>query len=233
MPQSGMGKWKRFSESDTEFIRINLNKMSNSEIGNALGRSPDVISMKISSLGLKREKVQSMRKSGTYSSWMSMRSRCKYKNRESWDRYGGRGIIVCERWENSFEEFLNDMGEKPLGYSIDRINPNGNYEPGNCRWIPNSLQSKTTDIFLKIGTCIDCGNRRGNRKGRCHRCNEFFRRNGIPRPKIESRVKPRVENCGICGRLNWGICRKCSNKEIKTEARELGLLCELGKWNTP
>jgi hypothetical protein len=71
----------------------------------------------------------------TYHRWQSMIQRCYDKNRSGYDRYGGRGISVCERWRQSFSEFLLDMGEVPFkGASLDRINTNGNYEPANCRW---------------------------------------------------------------------------------------------------
>ncbi len=76
----------------------------------------------------------------TYSIWKGMRKRCNNKNESSYPRYGGRGIHVCERW-SSFETFLADMGECPAGYSIERIDVNGNYEPSNCKWIPKNEQS--------------------------------------------------------------------------------------------
>lgn len=76
-----------------------------------------------------------------FRSWQSMKDRCSNPNGKSWKYYGGRGIRVCERWINSFEDFYADMGPRPsLEYSIDRIDVNGNYEPGNCRWATKAQQ---------------------------------------------------------------------------------------------
>lgn len=74
-------------------------------------------------------------RSPEYRSWTSMRTRCTNPTYHAWDRYGGRGISVCDRWRESFENFLADMGPRPKGTTLDRHpNPDGNYEPGNCRW---------------------------------------------------------------------------------------------------
>ena len=79
-----------------------------------------------------------------YRRWRSMFDRCYRPKQVGYKFYGGRGITICDRWRKSFSCFLVDMGPCPDGYSLDRINPNGNYEPDNCRWIPLNQQARNT-----------------------------------------------------------------------------------------
>lgn len=79
--------------------------------------------------------------SSEYRAWSDLKRRCLNRKNKAWHLYGARGISVCERWLSSFDNFLADMGRKPVGrYSIDRIDNDGNYEPGNCRWATQKQQ---------------------------------------------------------------------------------------------
>lgn len=78
----------------------------------------------------------------TYSAWVSIKGRCLNKNNKNYNDYGGRGIIICDRWLNSFENFLADMGEAPKEMSIDRINNDKGYNQDNCKWSTQYEQNR-------------------------------------------------------------------------------------------
>ena len=81
----------------------------------------------------KNIKIHGMHGTRTHRSWMAMKNRCLNKNAERYNYYGGRGITICKEWLK-FENFYSDMGVRPQGKSIDRINNNGNYLKSNCKW---------------------------------------------------------------------------------------------------
>lgn len=126
-----------------------------------------------------------------YAVWSTMIQRCTNPNNKKFYRYGGRGIMICQRWRESFQAFLQDMGEPPAGHSLDRINNDGNYEPGNCRWAPTETQAR---------------NRSNNRllmfKGKTQTIIEWAKELGIARNTIQTRL-----------RLGWKI-ERVLNAEI-------------------
>lgn len=81
-----------------------------------------------------RRTTHGMTFSPTYLSWKSMKARCLNPKSPDYKDYGGRGITICESWIDSFEAFLEDMGERPKNRTLDRRDTNGNYEPDNCVW---------------------------------------------------------------------------------------------------
>ena len=95
--------------------------------------------------------------SPTYQSWAGMIQRCTNPKRFSFKHYGGRGIRVCEKWM-TFSHFLADMGERPIGMTISRINNNGNYEPGNCCWetVKGQSRNRRSTKILTINGVTGC-----------------------------------------------------------------------------
>lgn len=109
-----------------------------------------------------------MSKTPTYTSWMLMRARCYYPGSPGFPGYGGSGITVCDRWRDSFDAFLADMGERPSGTTLDRIDNSKGYEPGNCRWATPAQQSanrsatklcpivRSQAVFLVLEAGLSC-----------------------------------------------------------------------------
>ena len=89
-----------------------------------------------------------------YAAWGNAIDRCSNPNAPQWPIYGARGITVCKRWRKSFEAFLADMGKRPPGTTLDRIDTDGHYEPGNCRWATpkeQALNRRNTRLITAFG----------------------------------------------------------------------------------
>lgn len=133
----------------------------------------------VSLLNNKNAQTHGMSRSPEYQAWNRMRNRCNYPNDPSFDRYGGRGIKVCLSWMTSFENFIADMGPRPgAGYSVERIDNNGDYEPGNCVWADAKTQAR---------------NRRNNRtvshNGETMTISGWSEATGIPKATIRMRLE--------------------------------------------
>jgi hypothetical protein len=115
---------------------------------------------------------------GSYMSWSAMRRRCMSEKDFAFSHYGGRGIKVCDRWE-SFANFVADMGEPSHGETLDRIDVNGNYEPGNCRWASRAEQANNTRSNVRIKMS----------SGEPMTMAEFSRRSGIPYSRMRHQLK--------------------------------------------
>lgn len=118
------------------------------------------------------------KRSLTHSTWHNMRSRCNNPNSSGYQDYGAKGITVCKRWD-VFENFLEDMGERPgKNYSIERIDSNKNYEPVNCRWATRIEQARNRSMCIKLTL-----------NGKCQTVKEWALEVGIKRQTIERRLK--------------------------------------------
>lgn len=108
-------------------------------------RRARVVSGATKACGCYLRKSNGLYQTSEYHCWESIIARCTNQKDPRYKGYGGKGISVCERWRGSFLNFLADMGQRPApDLSIDRINNDGNYEPGNCRWADSKTQSRNT-----------------------------------------------------------------------------------------
>lgn len=127
----------------------------------------------------KKNRERSKALPNEYKIWRTMKNRCNNKNMASYKNYGERGIKVCERWLESFENFFKDMGNKPTkSHSIDRIDNDGNYEPSNCRWATKKEQgnNRKNNIMFKF-------------KGMNKSITQWADYYGVPRSKIFNKLR--------------------------------------------
>jgi len=92
-----------------------------------------------------RSTTHGLSRTPEYNSWKKMMHRCYHEDDKSYNLYGGRGITVCEEWHdpvNFYRDMVDRWGNRPTGFSLERVDVNGNYEPSNCCWVPMSMQSK-------------------------------------------------------------------------------------------
>lgn len=117
-------------------------------------------------------------RSAVYKAWQGMITRCLNPKEKSYPRYGGRGIKVCERWRESFEHFIEDMGPRPPGMSVERIDNMLGYEPGNCRWATafEQAQNRRSNLRITIDGDTAC-------------LNEWARRSGVSKSVIRTRMR--------------------------------------------
>lgn len=130
-----------------------------------------------------------------YSCWATMINRCTNSLDENYSNYGGRGIKVCDLWREDFSNFFEDMGRKPSKeYSIDRIDNNGNYEPGNCRWATRKEQNRNTrqNRFFEINGVVKC-------------LSEWVECYDIPYSRVQGRLN-----------MDWGIVESLTHPKKKS-----------------
>jgi hypothetical protein len=133
--------------------------------------------------------------SSTYGIWATMIWRCHNPNSQSFYLYGQRGVTVCERWRSSFSNFLADMGERPKGLELDRIDNNGHYEPNNCHWVPRheNMMNRRNTAVLTVGN-------------ETHSVYEWSKKLGFSTGVLRYRIKQGWPPECVVGVPLWGRC---------------------------
>ncbi len=141
------GKWTviKYVRKDKKYNKYYLCRC---ECGEERERRIDKLKYKTSTR-CRSYKIHNKSGTSTYNIWKGMKFRCSSAKNKDYKYYGARGIKVCDRWQK-FSNFCQDMGERPPGYSLDRIDFNGNYEPSNCRWATATEQNRNKR------RCIHC-----------------------------------------------------------------------------
>lgn len=168
--------------------------------------------------------MHNMSDTTTYNTWHSMKQRCYNENTNGYKNYGGRGIIVCDRWldrESGFLKFLEDMGERPSKkHTLDRIDNNGNYEPGNCRWATleqQAINRRTAKIITykdRTMTLTQWANERGIKPSTL---SERLRRGWRLERALNFVKEPKCTNCS--GKHYTTFCYNKIRKPVAKKGR--------------
>lgn len=126
----------------------------------------------------KSKEYHGLSRTPTYRTWVAMRQRCYDPNHPAYPRYGGRGICVCERWLDSILAFVEDMGERPSGLTLERIDNEGDYSPQNCKWATAKEQANNTRKTRRVSV-----------GGETKLASDVAEENGMTPNKIGHRIK--------------------------------------------
>ncbi len=170
----------RLTVVELSFVKAEVHWLCECECGNQTTVSGSHLRKgDVKSCGCLRSSQGGAYKTPEYNSWREVKSRCYNPNDTGYHWYGGRGIGMCVRWHESFQEFLSDMGEKPSPeHSIERIDNDGDYEPSNCRWATTLEQGQNTRK-TRLLTC----------NGETHGLREWARRLGVVHRTIARRLE--------------------------------------------
>lgn len=159
-------------------VELNLNKLRSGHTRSCGCLHTETIIKNLEKCPRNGAPKHGMNKSPEHRAWVHMKQRCSNKNKREWPHYGGRGIKVCEEWASSFLAFYDHVGQRPTEkHSLDRIDVNGNYEPGNVRWATQQEQVENTRVVRMI-----------NINGKTQSLSAWAREMGLPRGQISGRL---------------------------------------------